>query len=181
MKRHLAAGVAIFVAAIATGQFAFAQNGENTKKFDAQESAFLRSAAQDDVFEQRLGQYAAEHAATDDVKTLGRQMATDHQADLKMIEQMAQDHGLDLTMHDQDLTPQQKEVYDRLTAKAGKDFDKDYTKLMVSEHNRIIGQYERERDHAADVAVREYAGKQVEGLQHHLQMSKDAQKVAWGS
>jgi putative membrane protein len=67
-----------------------------------------------------------------------------------------------------------------LSTKAGRDFDKEYTKLLVAEHNRIVATYQRERDHAADVAVREYAGKQVEGLQHHLQMSKDAQKVAWG-
>ena len=178
--RRFAIGAATFAAVALMGQMALAQNGENTKKLDGQEATFLRTAAQDDVFEQRLGQYAAEHAGTDEVKQLGRQMATDHEADLKQIEQLAKDHGVDLMGHDSEISPQQKTVYDRLSTKAGRDFDKEYTKLLVAEHNRIVATYQRERDHAADVAVREYAGKQVEGLQHHLQMSKDAQKVAWG-
>jgi len=169
------------MAVITMGGIAKAQNGENTKRLDSQESTFLRDAAQEDIFMIRLGQYAADHAAMDDVKKLGRQMATDHQADLKQIEQLAKDHGVDLTGHDADLTVEQKTLYGQLTAKAGKDFDKDYTKLVVAHHNRMIGEYERERDHATDVAIREYAGKQVDGLQNHLKMSKDAEKLAWGT
>jgi putative membrane protein len=181
MKHRILLGAGALIAVVAICQLARAQNAENTKRFDAQESAFLRQAAQEDVFEQRFGQYAAEHAATEEVKQLGKQMATDHQADLKVIAQLAQDHGLDLQGHDNDITPEQKTIYDRITSKAGKDFDKEYTKLMVAEHSRVVALYSRERDHATDVAVREYAGKQVDGLKHHLDMSKDAQKVAWGT
>jgi putative membrane protein len=173
----MAAGLMFGVLGIAA--VSWGGNAENTKRFDAQETVFLRDAVQEDIFMERLGQYAAEHAATEEVKGLGKQMATDHQADREQIQQLAKDHGLDLTGHDADLTPQQKTIYDRLTAKAGKDFDKDYTKLAVAEHNRLIPEYERERDHAVDVAIREYAGKQVDGLKHHLQMSQDAQKLVW--
>lgn len=181
MKCHMTAGAAILAAAVWMGGAAFAQNAENTKPLNPDEAAFLRNVAQDDLFEERLGQYAAEHAATDQTKQLGRQLATDHEADLKQVEQMAKDHGVDLSGHDSDLTPKQKTLYDRLTSKAGVNFDKDYTKLMVAEHNKMVPMYERERDHAGDVAVREYAGKMVDPLKHHLQMSQDAQKAAWGS
>lgn len=181
MKRHFALGAAVMVASMMGGITAWGANGENTKPLDSQETAFLRTAAQDDVFEERLGQYAAEHAALDETKQLGKQMATDHEADLKQIEQLAKDHGVDLAGHDNDLTPQQKTIYDRLTAKAGKDFDKDYTKLMLAEHNRMISAYQRERDHAADVDVREYAGKVVPTLEQHKKMATDTQKAAWGT
>jgi predicted outer membrane protein len=181
MKRHIALGGALLVALISMGPTTQAQNAENTKRLDSQESAFLRSAAQDDIFEERLGQYAADHAATDEAKQLGRQMAADHEADLKVIEQLAQDHGVDLTKHDSDLTPGQKAVYDQMTSKAGKDFDKDYTKKVLAEHNRLISLYMRERDHAADVAVREYAAKAVSTLESHKKMAADAEKVAWAS
>lgn len=181
MKHQLVLGGAFLAAVVGIGSASQAQNAENTKRLDSQESAFLRSAAQDDIFEERLGQYAADHAATDQTKQLGRQMATDHEADLKMIEQLAQDHGLDLTKHDSDLSPQQKIIYDAMTSKAGKDFDKDYTKKMLAEHNRMLSLYQRERDHAADVAVREYAGKGVTMIESHKKMAADAEKEAWAS
>jgi putative membrane protein len=164
-------------AIVALGRVSLAQNSENTKTLDGQESAFLRDAVQSDVFMERLGQYAAEHAATDEVKKMGKQLATDHQADREQIQQLAKDHGVDLKGHDGDLTPAQKAVYDRMTAKAGKDFDREFTKLAIAEHNRMIPEYTRERDHARDVAVREYAGKALTGLEDHLKMSKDAQKL----
>ncbi|HEY2586433.1 MAG TPA: DUF4142 domain-containing protein [Tepidisphaeraceae bacterium] len=181
MKRHFALGATLFVATVLTGLTAWAASSENTKKLDSQEEAFLRTAAQDDVFEIRLGEYAADHAALSETKQFGRQMATDHQADLKQIEQLAQDHGVDLKTHDNDLTPQQKTVYDRLTTRPGKDFDKEYTKLALAEHNRMISLYQRQRDHAADVDIREYAGKTVPSLEQHKQMATDTQKAAWGT
>lgn len=179
MKRHVALGMMIFCAAVAFGSTAWAVNGENTKKLDSQEEAFLRQAAQDDILEQRLGQYASEHAALDDTKQLGRQMATDHQADLQEVERIAKDHGVDLSGHDNELTPAQKTIYDRMTTRAGRDFDKEYTKLMLAEHNRMISLYQRQRDHAADVDVREYAGKTVPTLEQHKKMSTETQKTAW--
>jgi putative membrane protein len=181
MKRHHLALAAAFLAASFTVGSAFGQNGEETKKLDSQESAFLRQAAQEDVFEMRLGQYAAKHAEIDDTKQLGRQMATDHEADLKKIEQVAKDHGVDLKTHDNDLTPQQKMIYDTMTSKAGKNFDKDYTKLVLAHHNESIPLYMRERDNAADVSVREYAKGLVPTLESHKKMATEAQKKAWGN
>jgi putative membrane protein len=181
MKRHhLVMAAAVLAASFSVGP-AFGQNGENTKKLDSQETAFLRSAAQEDVFEMRLGQYAANHAETDDTKQLGKQMAADHEADLKKIEQLSQDHGVDMKTHDNDLTPQQKTIYDTMTSKAGKNFDKDYTKLVLAHHNESISLYMRERDNAADVAVREYAKDTVPSLESHKKMATEAQKKAWGN
>lgn len=176
MKRHVAMGAALFVAAVSVAP-AFAEDG--LKRFDSQESAFLRDAAQSDVFEERLGQYAADHAAMDEVKQLGRQMAADHEADLKNIEQLASEHGLQLTKHDRDLSPQQKETYDRLTSLRGAGFDKEYTKLELSVHNRQISEYMRERDLAADQAVKDYAANALPSLQEHKKMATDAERHAW--
>lgn len=176
MKRHVAMGAALFVAAVSMAP-AWAENGE--QRFDSQESAFLRDAAQSDVFQERLGQYAADHAAMDEVKQLGRQMAADHEADLKNIEQLASEHGLDLMKHDNDLSPQQKETYDRLTSMHGVGFDKEYTKLELSTHNRLISEYMRERDLAAHQPVKDYADQALPTLQNHKKMVTDAEKHAW--
>lgn len=177
MKRQLLMGAAV-LAAVSIGTV-WGDSDEHTKRFDSQESAFLRDAAQTDVFEERLGQYAADHASMDETKQLGRQMASDHEADLKNIEQLASDHGMDLKKRDNDLSPQQKETYDHLTAKSGMAFDKDYTKLALAEHNRLIPLYMREKDLAADVSVREYADKALEMLRRHKDMASQAEKDAW--
>lgn len=177
MKRRVLMGAAV-LAAVSIGTV-WGDSDEHTKRFDSQESAFLRDAAQTDVFEQRLGQYAADHASMDETKDLGRRLARDHEADLKNIEQLASDHGMDLKRRDNDLSPQQKETYDRLTAKSGMAFDKDYTKAELAEHNRIIGLYRREKDMAADVSVRDYAGQALDMLKHHKDLATQAERDAW--
>lgn len=179
MKRNILLGSAVIAAAMSMGRISSAADPD-TNKFDPQESVFLRTAAQNDLFEERLGNYAAEHAATDRVKDLGKHMASEHEADLKEIERISEGHNVNLVAHDQKLTPQQQTIYDRLTTKAGVNFDKEYTKLLVAQHNTDLGMYKRERDRAADVAVREYAGKAATTLEDHLKQAKEAEKVVWG-
>jgi predicted outer membrane protein len=168
----------LIVAAASYGRYAWADDDLAHKQPDSQESAFLRDSVQSDVLQERLGQYAADHAATDEVKALGKKLASNHQQNREEIQQFAKDHRLNLMHHDADLTLEQKATYDRLIGKPGRDFDKEYTALVIIDDQSLIAMYERERDHAGDVFVREFAGKVVPELKEQLKMAEDAQKVA---
>lgn len=176
MHRRISFALCVFVAIVALRQISWSEDNRN---LSSQASAFLRQAAQDDLLEQKLGEYAATHASTTEVKNLGKQIAQDHRDDLRRLQDIGRTHNLKLPEHD-DLTLQQKSLYDRLTANKGLDFDKQLTKFLVQEHRKSIPQLERERDHAADPAVRNYVSQMLPSEQKHLDAAKKAEKLVWG-
>ena len=149
-------------------------------RFDSQELAFLRQRASDDIYMWRLSEYASEHAATDAVKQLGKDIVKERRTDLRDIEQLSQDHHAGIEQP-KDMTLQQKGKYDALTAQSGTTFDKGFTKTVVQDYSVAVPQLDRESGHAAHDAVKEYAKKNLQMFKDHQKQAEDAQKVAWGS
>ena len=170
--------LAMLVAVLALGGVSWA--ADNPKNLSPQETVFLRQQAQNDLLMQRLGDYATNNAATVQVRDLGKKIAADHRVDLKNLQNFGKDHNLSLPEHD-DLTLEQKGVYDRLTTKHGLDFDRAYTKWLAQQYATTIKQYERERDRAEDIVVRDYARNALSDLQKHQQEARDAEKAVWGA
>lgn len=155
------------------------QNANQTiQKLAPQETVFMRDRAADDVFLWRIGEYAEQHAATEKVKELARTVVQTHREDLQSIHEFNANKQTDVKQP-KDLNATQKTMYDRLTAKQGLDFDREYTKLLTAHYSQAIPQYERERDRAQTPSVREYASRQVAKFQDLLRQSKDAQAVVW--
>lgn len=152
---------------------------EKKEKLDPQEEVFLKQRSQDDLFMWRMGEYAAAHAESDRVKKLGQAIVEERRTDLRDLQQIAKNHDFNLE-EPKDLTVPQRTVYGQLTSQAGVNFDKGYTKMLVQEYGTQIPAYERERDHARHVDVREFAGKNLQLLKDHQQESRDAEKAVWG-
>jgi putative membrane protein len=147
---------------------------------DSQEQAFLRQRAQDDVFMWRLGEYAAQHGGSQRVKQLGEDIVKERRTDLRDIERVAADHGADIKQPAR-LTAQQRAVYDQLASQNTTLFDRGYTKAVMQHYSTEIPQLERERDHALNVDIREYAQKNLPMFQDHQKQARDAEREAWGS
>ena len=150
------------------------------ERLNADEQAFLRQRAQDDVFMWRLGDYAAEHGGSDRVRQLGKHIVEEKRTDLRDIQQLAGDHGADIKQPE-NLTPQQHAVYQQLTSQNTTLFDRGYTKSVMQDYSTAIPQMERQRDHATNVDVREYAQKNLQMYKDHQKEARDAEKEAWGS
>src|SRR5262252_7607913 len=74
-----------------------------------------------------------------------------------------------------------KREVDRLSKLSGAEFDKAYAKLMVSDHEKDVSEFEKESKNAKDTDVREFASKNLPTLQDHLRMAReDNSKVAKG-
>lgn len=174
MKRQITLAVAMFIAAVALGTTAFAAD----KPFDSRDEGFLKDTAQRDLLMIKLGDYAEHHAESETVKQLGRQVAEDHRQNRQQVLDLARDNKTDLHQNEK-LLPTQQEFYDMITRKQGIAFDKDYTKWLVAQHSEEIKQFQLERDHAHDGAVREYASKTLPTLEEHLKAARDAQKKVW--
>jgi len=68
-------------------------------------------------------------------------------------------------------------MYDDLKTKKGKDFDKKYTDLMVSDHKEDIEAFRKESSEGKESSLKAFASKTLPTLEHHLHESEKAKNA----
>lgn len=132
--------------------------------------AFMNDAAPGGMVEVELGRLATKQAANKEVKQFAEQMITDHSKANDELKQLAQSKKV---MLPQELNPTHKEMMAKLSKLNGADFDREYVKAMVADHEKDVTAYEATAKGAVDKDVQAYAAKTLPTLKHHLQMIKD--------
>jgi putative membrane protein len=147
------------------------QAGEDTKPpqkpFD--DTEFVQKAASGSMHEVALGRIATFSAMTDGVKKLGQMMEMDHSKafeDLKKAASIAE-----LSIPEAMNEKQQKEV-DRFKNYKGTDFDREYVKHMISEHEGDLALFTRASKEAKSPAIKEFATKKLPIIQAHLNAAR---------
>ncbi len=135
----------------------------------ADDKKFVADAASGGMLEVALGKYAAQNAASDDVKKFGDRMIADHSKANDELMKIAQDKAMTpgKEMNDED-----KKVYDDLTKAKGADFDKQYIHHMVMDHEKDVAEFQNEATKGQDAAIKTFAAKTLPTLQEHLIMAK---------
>jgi putative membrane protein len=160
-------------------------NIDSAKKRDTSEAApvhmadmkpdaeFAVAAADGGMLEVALGKLAEKKGVSQTVKKLGAQMVADHsKANMELKTLAAEKH---IVLPDNMSEKCQKKVSD-LDEKKGRDFDKAYADLMVSDHKEDIDEFKKESEKGNDAQVSAWAKNKVPVLEHHLMMAEDAQK-----
>jgi putative membrane protein len=130
---------------------------------------FVMDAAMGGLMEVELGRVAAQQGASDAVKQFGQRMVDDHSKANTELMTLASSKGITLpTALDE---KHQKEVT-KLSAMSGAEFDRAYSKMMLSDHNKDVSEFERQSTRGTDPDLKAFAGKTLPTLQEHLQMAK---------
>ncbi len=138
-----------------------------------QDAEFAVNAADGGMLEVALGKLAEKKGSSDVIKNLGRQMVTDHSKANMELKTLAAEKNISLP---KDMSEKcQKKVSD-LSEKNGKDFDKAYADLMVSDHKDDIDDFKKESAKGTDPQIASWAKGKVPVLEHHLMMAEDAKK-----
>ena len=117
--------------------------------------------------EVELGRLAAEKGASDEVRQFGRRMVDDHTKANEELTQLASSKGLTLpTAPD---SKHQSEMQ-KLSALSGEKFDREYVKMMVKDHKKDVGEFQKEAARGADPDLKAFAARALPTLQEHLQM-----------
>jgi len=147
-------------------------------QLSSSDESFLRRAAAGGAAEVELGNLAKDRATDPEVKQFAEKMVTDHSKANEELKRLAQKKGVAISdMPDS----KSKREMDRLSKLSGAEFDKAYAKLMVSDHEKDVSEFEKESKNAKDTDVREFASKTLPTLQDHLRMAReDNSKVAKG-
>ena len=132
---------------------------------------FVNQVASGGVLEIELGRYAAEHATDPQVRAFGDHMASDHTKLSRELGSLAQRQGLGVP--DQ-MTPEQRETFQKLTQLTGAAFDEAYMEEMVQKHESAIDAFRMQAGEQISDIDR-WAAKTLSTLEGHL---KRAQSVS---
>ena len=135
----------------------------------SQDRDFLMDAAMGGLMEVELGRIAAQKGMSDSVKQFGQRMVDDHSKANEELTSLASSKGITLPTaldekHQKDVT--------KLSALSGAEFDRAYSKLMLSDHNKDVKEFEKQSTKGADAELKAFASKTLPTLQEHLQMAR---------
>lgn len=142
---------------------------DNTKLED--DADWAVKAADGGMEEVALGKLAEEHGTNPKVKELGKMMVADHSKANEELKALAAKKNITLPVA---MSEKHQKDHDDLAKKTGADFDREYTKMMVDDHQDDIDEFQKEADHGKDADVKNWAAGKVPVLQHHLEMAKAA-------
>lgn len=133
------------------------------------DKSFLVDAYSGTKMEIQLGNYAAANAGSPAVKQFGQMMVADHTKADSAITVMARVKAIVIPN-----VPGNEHQHhiDELTKKKGAEFDKEYMKMMVEDHEDDVRKFEEASQNASDPDVREFAAKTLPVLRKHLDAAK---------
>lgn len=153
---------------------------ENKDKFDStaikDDAKFAVAAADGGMMEVQLGKLALVNGSAATVKNFAQMMIDDHTRAGEELKALAQSKNITLP---DTLSNKNKDAYDDLAKKKGKEFDKAYTSFMVKDHKEDIDEFKKQGQKGNDLDLKNWAWGKVPILEHHLQMAQKADSVAW--
>jgi putative membrane protein len=137
----------------------------------ASPESFAKDAAQAGMAEVKIAQLAAKNAKDPEVKKFAQMMVTDHGKANDELKALAAKKNYQLPT---DIGSHQS-AYDKLSKLNGADFDKEYVDDMVSGHESVLKDFQRQADNGTDPDVKAFAAKYVPVVQKHLDAIKAIQ------
>jgi putative membrane protein len=131
------------------------------------DQAFVRSALEDSVAEVELGQLAQQKSQSDDVKQYGQKMVQIHTQLDQQIKPLAKQLGVS---EPKGPSKKQKQEIAKLEALSGPQFDEEYIKEMVKDHQKVVKDFKEEMQLAQDPNVKQIAQSDEPVFEQHLQI-----------
>ena len=129
---------------------------------------FIKDAIQGDNSEVMLGQLAQDKAGSQKMRELGQMLVADHSKAKEEASSVAKTLGV--TPPDQPTTQAQDEQT-KLSKLSGDDFDKEFARYMVTDHQKDIKEFQ-DQANANQGPTSDMAAKQLPTLQKHLAMAQ---------
>lgn len=131
------------------------------------DQAFVRSALEGSVAEVELGQLAQQKSQSDDVKQYGQKMVQIHTQLDQQIKPVAKQLGVS---EPKGPSKKQKKEIARLEALSGPQFDEEYIRKMVKDHEKAVKDFKEEIQLAQDPNVKRIAQSDEPVFEQHLKV-----------
>src|SRR6201993_4683684 len=124
------------------------------------DKTFMKKAAKGGMTEVTMGKVAEQTAQSEDVKSFGKRMVTDHSKANDELKSIASQKGIQLPS---------KERSDKWTS------DKAYMDMMVKDHEKDLAEFKEEAAGGSDPDVKKFADDTAKMVQEHLDLAKETQ------
>ena len=174
-KLVLSSAVVLFLIAPAHAQSVGEKTGVNSALgISPTTQDFVTEAAQSDMLEIASSKLAQEKGNADD-KKFAQQMITDHTKTTNDLKGMVESGDVKAQIPaSMDSSHQSK--LDKLRDAKADNFSSDYASMQVSAHKDAVSLFERYSKSGDNPKLKDWAGKTLPTLQHHLDMAQDLNK-----
>src|SRR4030088_2847246 len=180
MKRLIIALGCILFAGPALAQSAGEKTGVNSALGISPTTAdFVKEVAISDMFEIESNKLAQEKGNAPE-KTFASQMVTDHTETSTELKGLVSSGKVKAELPAA-LDSSHQSKLDKLKAESGKDFSSDFDSIQVSAHKDAVSLFERYAKGGDNADLKNWAGKTLPTLKHHLEMAQNLKKKSGGS
>jgi putative membrane protein len=175
MKRSIIVLGALLFAGPALAQSAGEKTGVNSVLGISPTTAdFVKEVATSDMFEIGSSQLAQDKGNAPE-KAFATQMITDHTKTSTELKEMVSSGKVKADVPAA-LEGSLQSKLDKLKGESGKDFSSDYDSDQVSAHEDAVSLFERYAKGGDNADLKDWAGKTLPILRHHLAMAQDLKK-----
>jgi putative membrane protein len=176
MKRTVIAAACVLLAGPALAQSLGEKTGVNSVLGVAPTTAdFVKQVAISDMFEIESSKLAEQKGNTQE-KTFAQQMVSDHTKTSGELKGLISDGKVQATVPTE-LDSSHQGKLDKLKNASGKDFSSDYDSHQASAHKDAVSLFERYAQGGDNTALKDWAGKTLPALKHHLEMANELGKA----
>ena len=172
MRRILIATACLLIAAPALAQSVGEKTGVNSMLGVSPSTPdFVKQVAISDLFEIEASKLAGQKGNAAE-KTFASQMVTDHtktSTELKGLVSTGKVHAELPTA----LDSSHQSKLDKLKTANDRDFSSEFTSMQVSAHKDAVDLFERYAKGGDNAELKQWAGKTLPALQHHLEMAQN--------
>jgi putative membrane protein len=124
------------------------------------DKTFMKKATKGGMMEVAMGQIAEQKAQSDDVKSFGKRMVTDHSKANDELKSIASKKGVQL--------PSKEHTGKWIS-------DKAYMDMMVKDHEKDLAEFQEQANSGSDPDLKKFADDTAKMVQEHLDLAKEIQ------
>jgi putative membrane protein len=114
------------------------------------------------------GKLAEEKGQSKEVKSFGKTLVTDHSASDKKVMALAKSEKIDLPAE----AAKPDEMMDKLKSASGAEFDKNFAKDMLADHEKDISEMKEARDKTSDAKLKSLLTATLPVLEKHRDLAQ---------
>ena len=136
------------------------ESAAKNSSLSVKDKTFMKKAAKGGMMEVTMGTVAEQKAQSEDVKSFGKRMVTDHGKANDELKSIAKQKGVKLPT---------KESTTKWSS------DKAYMDAMVKDHEKDLAEFKEEANSGSDPDVKKFADETAKMVQEHLDLAKETQ------
>ena len=152
----------LLIAALTVAGVASAEDASASKSssLSAKDKTFIKKAAKGGMMEVAMGNLAEQNGKSEDVKSFGKRMVTDHSKANDELKSIASQKGVTLPSKEPTLKWSS---------------DKTYIDMMVKDHEKDLAEFQEEAKTGSDPELKKFAEDTAKIVQEHLELAKETQ------